>query len=277
MNERTETADGNDTFESSARALIQFVVRVAALPVTLPMTPPSALVRGAATGDYRPLPSPFLLALTAGVVVSGAIGSFGVFLGPNKSLGSALREYIVAVGQFYTQSTDGLGAILYAIPYIFALWIVAGIISFFMLLGTRGAEPIFAAISLCLAAMIEVFAVLFVLVNFSPIVLIPHFEYVVFIGISAYALILAAKLIRLVFLLRRENDSPIAGAVAASLPCLLIVSLLGLAGGVMLSSMVLMQRSEAAEKGKSEDAAAPAGAASPANPAAASAQPAQTP
>ena len=58
-------------FEAPARGLSEFFIRAVILPVTLLFTKPSAIVRAAETGAYRPLPSPFLLALITGVVVSG--------------------------------------------------------------------------------------------------------------------------------------------------------------------------------------------------------------
>jgi hypothetical protein len=244
--------DTEHPFESSARVLIQFVVRAVALPFNLLMAKPVSIARAAMSGDYRPLPSPFLLALTAGVGVSGAISSMGVFFSGTKSWANAFTEYLAAVVNFYTQNIGGAQAILYAVPYVFALWVIAGLISLFMLRGVRVAEAVFAAISLCFAALIEVFAVLIALISFAPFTWGEGAEIIIVAGVSIYALLLAVKLIRVVFALRHEHGVPLVGAVIASIPCFLLVSMVGVVGAGLLWSVVLLQRADAGLKGKDE-------------------------
>lgn len=239
-----------NALETSARALSEFVIRVAVLPVTLLLAKPSALAHAHTTGNYRPLPSPFLLALVTGVVVSGLTSNISEW-GFNRE-GS--EDFTKAIFNFYGEM-NGLDSVLFALPYMALVWFAAGLISGAMWRGVRSAQPLFAGLALCLGAIVEV-AVIVILVG---IVLRPQSSavnnvvmYIMF-GFVLFALILAIKVVRLVFVLRRENRSSWVGAVVAAVPTLFILVLSGVTGGGVSAAVVsaLSQRVEVAADAES--------------------------
>jgi tetratricopeptide (TPR) repeat protein len=232
-------APADNSFESWARALCQFVIRAAILPVTLLFTKPSAFLRATETGEYRPLPSPFLLALITGIVLSGVTSNISKFsLVPNTDGSGAVTpnsEFVTSVINFY-MSMNGVNTILYAIPYVFALWLFAGLISLFMFRGIRTAEALMTAISFCLTALVEltiimVGVILLFNIDQDTTVLIMAGAFL------AYTLVVAVKLIRLLFVIRRQRGAPLVGAILASVPSLLIVSVTGLVGAALAVSV----------------------------------------
>lgn len=286
-----------NAFESSARALAEFVIRAAILPITLLLTKPSALARAAASGQYRPLPSPFLLALIVGIVISGVTSNLdkvgGLFQRPEAVVtepvatdpGAAADpgapasetgaetgapavtspqappDFLKAVTEFYLHM-DGVKAILFALPTIFGLWIAAGLISFFMLRGVRSAEILFAAFSLALAAIVEIIIVMvatsLILTSESAAVLA-----FILIAFGVFVLIVASKLIRLLFVIRKESGSMLIGAWVASLVSLAFVVVIGcvgagITGGVFLYRSFIEDETRArqAERSRSEALAA---------------------
>ncbi|HWA01469.1 MAG TPA: hypothetical protein VG841_14250 [Caulobacterales bacterium] len=246
------SSEDDRTLEASARSLSEFVIRAALLPVSLLLTKPSRLAEAAATGNFRPLPSPFLLALTAGVIVSGVTSnldkfSFNAATERGVAAGAMASDFLKAVIDFYGQM-DGVKAILFAIPYVFFLWIFAGFISFSMLKGIKHAEPLFASVSLCLSALVELAVLAIVIVVTFDV---PSGEGVaigLLVGFLIYTLILAFKLVRLVFVLKRGEKWRWLGASLASLPSLFVVLIVGMiAAGLsitMLSERQLIRKME---------------------------------
>ncbi|MGQ0531728.1 MAG: tetratricopeptide repeat protein [Caulobacteraceae bacterium] len=247
-------APADNAFESWARSLCEFVIRAAILPVTLFFTKPSALLRATETGEYRPLPSPFLLALITGVVMSGVTSNISKFrLEPEPAEAGAAAggdalgassEFLRGVVDFY-MSMNGVNTILYAIPYVFVLWAMSGLISLSMFRGIRTAEALMTAISLSLSALVELTILLVgvsLVVNESEQTLVA----VLTVGFLVYTLVIAIKLIRFLFVIRKERGSHLIGAIFAAFPALLIVSLAGLIGAA-LSFGVYMQRGYIAE------------------------------
>lgn len=236
-------APPENSFESSARAMSEFVIRAAILPVTLLFSKPADLARGAATGDYRLLPSPFLLALITGVVVSGVSSNLDKFriptpTQPGEQTGERTPDFVQAVTEFYMKM-DGVQAILFALPYIFGVWALSSILSFFMLRGVRESQTLFAPLSWCLSAIVEL-TIVTVLVSLSIGLEQSSVGTIMFAGFMIFTLVLSVKLVRLVLALRKERASSWAGAVIASAFALTIVMLSGMVGSAV--SMTIFQQ-----------------------------------
>ncbi len=221
-------AEADNQFEGWARALCQFVVRAAILPVTILFTKPSAFYQRAESGEFRPLPSPFLLAVITGLVLSGITENLPLLQGSTSQGEEAFGQFFQAVVRYY-QEMDGIRPILAAIPYVLSLWLFAGLVSVFMFRGIRTAELLMSAISLTISALVEVTLVLLVVVwafEIEAQTLVGGMA----IGLLIYTLIVATKFIRLLFVIRTKRGSPLAGAIFASLPALLFIGYAGLIG-----------------------------------------------
>lgn len=208
-----------NALERTARALSEFVIRVALLPLTALITSPDDLIRANRSGNYRPLPSPFLLALVTGVVVSGVTSAL---LTPGVLQSGETKKLVNAVAKFY-DNMDGLESIVYAIPYLAFLWGVAGAISLLMWRWLRNAHAAFVGLSLCLGAIIEVAALWIVAgLLFSPPrkagswLDLSSIDIPLLIVLGTFAMLLGSKLVRFVFLLQAQSKSPWLGAVAAA-------------------------------------------------------------
>lgn len=235
MNNRAHDEYSPNALEGSARALSEFVVRAAVLPVTFLLAKPSDLVEAHRSGEYKQLPTPFLLALVTGLLVSGVIGSLD-----NLDFGTGIvgSEFFRKAFEFYG-SMDGAQALLFAVPFMAAVWLLAGLVSLLMFRGLSLAEPLFAGFAYSLAAIAEVAAVGIVVSLWWPN---PAFQdassqlplLAVFV---VFALIVGIKLVRLVFALRgaEEKSTPLFAAVAAAIPALAVVVLAGGVGGLYVS------------------------------------------
>jgi hypothetical protein len=150
-----------DMLEPSARALSEYIVRIAVLPFTLLGIKPRDMASLVETGAYRPLPPPFLLTFVTGVAVSGVASNLGVLFASVGSIadpdGAAegAQSFVSAVMTSFGEA-DGAKAVLLAIPYIATIWIFSGIVSFFMGRGFRNVELIFAFLSFTIAAIVEI-------------------------------------------------------------------------------------------------------------------------
>lgn len=224
-----------NALERTARALSEFVIRVALLPLTVLMTSPSDLVRVSRSGSYKPLPSPFLLALVTGVVVSGVTSAL---LTPEVLQSHQTKALVSSVAKFY-DDMDGLESIVYAIPYLAFLWGLAGAISLLMCRGLRNAHAAFVGLVLSLGAIIEV-ATLRIVIGLlvTPPKLraktgfafdLSSIDMPVLVGFAAFAVILGWKLVRFVFLLQGQSKAPWLGAVAAAALAFFAVVSTGLA------------------------------------------------
>ncbi len=236
-----------NTFEAWARGLSEFVIRVAMLPVTLLLAKPRHIANAHITGSYRPLPSPFLLAFVTGVAISGVVAgmaSVDIF-----SLSTAATQTLMfnAAVEFYRTALGGNG-FLVALPYIGLIWLAAGLLSGAMWRGDRSPAPVFAGFAYCLAAIVEIAAV-GVLVGLLPFEseLGANIAFWIVLGLS---LIYAIKLIRLLFVLRKENNSSFIGATVASIPALLIVLIAGVIGGIV--SMIFIATSASAQDSRND-------------------------
>ncbi|MES1157402.1 MAG: tetratricopeptide repeat protein [Alphaproteobacteria bacterium] len=235
----------DNALESSARALSEFVIRAAVLPVTLAFAKPRGIVRGVESGDYRPLPSPFLLALITGVVVSGVVSAVFSWISKlaDQNQTQIANRGVEALGQamwdFSNQVGDGgVKSIIFSLPYIGFVWIIAGCVSLLMARGIRSAEPIYAAVSFCWSAIVEV-AVVVMLIGavtvrmgqsqaLTPAALVPLLLGP-FIVLMPYVLFLTVKLIRVVLVIRADNKSSWIGAVFACTSAFFFVFGFGLA------------------------------------------------
>lgn len=262
-------APADNQFEAWARSLCQFVVRALILPVTLVFVKPASILRAVETGEYRPLPSPFLLALITGIVISGVTSNVPKLFtstinadGTTQAAGNA--AFFDAVLDFY-RDMNGVETILFAIPYILVLWLFSGLISLFMLRGIKTAEALMTALSLSLSALIElviIFAVVgMVVASFLEVDLtaavtggtIGNYIWPMAGAVAIYTLILAYKLIRLLFVIRKERKSPMAGAVLAIAPVLLVLTLAGAIGvGATVAGPLLVQQAIAQEEFRQE-------------------------
>lgn len=245
-----QEAREENVFEASARSLSEFVVRAAVLPFVLPFSKPSQILRSSQTGNYRPLPSPFLLALVTGVVASGVTSALygGVLMTRDRNASGAFFD---AIAEYYAQA-DGIKAVLFALPYVASLWIVAGLVSILMARGMKSAEPIFAGLALCVAAIIELAGIaMLVCLMWPGLIKLSIEAWAGVIGI--YTLILTVNLIRFVFALRKEANS---SGVAAGLACVPIaLSLLVLTGfsAYLVDSVQVQSYVNAKEKAGSAD------------------------
>lgn len=233
--EHPATEPEENALERTARALSEFVVRVAALPLTLLMATPSDLMRANNMGNYRPLPSPFLLALVTGVVVSGVTSAL---LNPEVLQSRQTKTLVNSVAKFY-DDMDGLESVVFAIPYLAFLWGLAGAVSALMWRGLRSAQALFVGLSLSLGAIMELAAVRVVLglwlaapkphAKAGAAFDLTNANLPVLVGTGAFAVVLALKLVGLVFLLQRQSRSPWVGAVAAAALAFFAVVTSGLA------------------------------------------------
>lgn len=237
-----------NAFESSARALSEFVIRAVLLPISLPLTKPSAIARSSVTGSFRPLPSPFLLALVTGVIVSGlAIVAWMVFQA--ALAGNDVKAVVQdSFANYSGLVKGGLESFLLAIPYIAIVWSIAGLISILMLRGVRSAEPLFAGLSLCLSAIVEVAAMASAVIRLWPASGLPWLNgggvWWIILGVMLYALLMATKLIRLVWVLRKDHKTPLIGAVLGSIPSLVMVLAWGLFIASATAAISLESRSD---------------------------------
>ncbi|KCZ93986.1 hypothetical protein [Hyphomonas johnsonii] len=165
-----ETPGVHDMLEPSARALSEYIVRIAVLPFTLLMIKPRDIARLVASGAYRPLPPPFLLTFVTGVAVSGVVSNLGLLFtygdpmdGATGASGAA-QAFVTAVLTSFREA-DGIKALLFAIPYVAAIWIFSGIVSCFMGRGFRNVEPILAFLSFTMAAIVEFGILIMVMVH----------------------------------------------------------------------------------------------------------------
>lgn len=268
-------APGDNQFEAWARALCQFVIRALILPVTFVFTKPSAMLRAVETGEYRPLPSPFLLALITGIVLSGVTSSVPKLFNATTGADGVVQEagnaaFFGAVIGFY-RDMNAIETILFAVPYILVLWLFAGLISFCMWRGIRTAEALMTALSLSLSALIE----LVIITSVVSLLLASAFQFDLSTAISTgesvttdslnnvvlvmagvvglYTLILAFKLVRLIFAIRKERGSPIFGAIIAVLPVLFVLTIAGAIGaGATIAGPLVVQQAVARDLSEAE-------------------------
>lgn len=221
-------APADNQFEAWARSLCQFVIRATILPVTVLFTKPSDMLKATETGEYRPLPSPFLLALITGIVISGVTSNLSHLQGGADAGDQVFVRFFEAAARYYT-GMDGIKAILAAIPYVIGLWIFAGLISACMLRGIRTAESLMTSLSFAVTSLVEITIVLMVaiwLLKVEP----GNVVYGMAAALVVYGLVVASKLIRLLFVIRKQRGSPLVGAIFGSLPVLLFISLAALLG-----------------------------------------------
>lgn len=242
-----------NALEASARALSEFVIRAALLPITLLFMKPSVILKSTQTGNYRPLPSPFLLSLVTGVMISGLTSNLGK-LDEGDDRTAAYAGFLEAVTQFYA-GTDGVRAILFALPFIAALWVAAGLTSILMGRGLRLVNPLFSAFALCAAAIIAVAAIVFGVALTWSSDLSAIGPYVVY-AVAAIALIYASKCVRLILALREGSPASWIGASAASLFALCAIGLLGAAGGAISGGVFLVAQDQGRMEREIEDLAA---------------------
>lgn len=252
---------GDSQFESWARALCQFVIRALILPVTLILAKPRDLLRAVESGEYRPLPSPFLLALITGIVLSGVTSNLPMLFNTVADENGRLLndKFFESVLGFYTE-INAVETILFAVPYILFLWLFAGLISFCMWRGIRTAEALMVALSLSLSALIELvivatgvgllFANLFHVDPTQSLRGEQSQEMTTIIlslagALFLYTLVLTFKLIRLLFVIRKERGSPLAGAIVAIFPLLVMMSIAGIIGMASAAAGPLMVRQAA--------------------------------
>lgn len=156
--ESPERRDRSDLLEPSARALSEYIVRIALLPITLLMIKPREIARVIEAGSYKPLPPPFLLTFITGIAASGVLSNIGLLfttvemLAEGEEIVTGPEAFVSAVIASF-QEADGVKAIIFAIPYIAAMWIFSGIVSFFMGRGFRNVEPLFAFLAFAIAAI----------------------------------------------------------------------------------------------------------------------------
>lgn len=116
------------------------------------MIRPRRIAEAVESGEFRPLPPPYLLTLIAGVAVSGVVLN-------TPKLGDlsveARNAFMNGVYESMTSAED-MGAVLLAIPYIAAIWIFSGLISFSRGQGFRNVEPVFAFMSYAVAAIVQI-------------------------------------------------------------------------------------------------------------------------
>lgn len=223
---REAVRDAESQFEGAARALSEFVIRTAVLPFTLLMTKPSALARAAAEERYRPLPSPFLLALVTGVVISGVVSAlFNAFSSEagGGQRGDEFTQRMVDAFASFSVETDGMKAVLFSLPYLAFIWLAAGLVSLAMWRGVKNVSPLYGCFSLCISALIEVAAITAALALLLPPGAMNDAGPVLAYAFAAFALLLTVKLIRLIFVLRKNDGSSWIGAGIAVIPALLLM------------------------------------------------------
>lgn len=245
-------------FEAWARSLCQFVIRALILPVTLVFVKPASILRAVETGEYRPLPSPFLLALITGIILSGVTSNVPKLFTTTRTADGATQDantaFLSGVLDFYG-NLSGIDTILFAIPYILVLWLFSGLISLFMLRGIKTAEALMTALSLSLSALIEL-VIIFAVVGMAMASLfevdltaavtggsVNDMIWPMVGALGLYTLLLAYKLIRLLFVIQKERKSPMIGAIFAIAPVLLVLTLAGLLGaGATIAGPLLVQQ-----------------------------------
>ncbi len=243
MSSQDATGDArrDGAFESSAREIAEFAISVIILPITLLLAKPSAIARASATGSYRPLPSPFLLAVLTGFLFSGVAVQLLEQIRGQDDAPLGLQGVINQALIFYEDvGKNSIVAVLTAIPYLCILWLLAGGLSVAMMRGWRSAEPLWAAMSLSLAALLEV-TVIALFINYATgasdgrsggeadATLLMIVAGVIFV----YTLILAVKLMRLLFVLRKEYGSPLVGAFLGGGIALAFLTIVGVFGTAM--------------------------------------------
>lgn len=234
MNDRADGEYNANALEASARALSEFVVRAAVLPVTFLLAKPSDFAEAHKSGDYKQLPTPFLLALVTGLLVSGVIGSLDNL---DFSSGIVGSEFFRKAFEFYG-SMDGAQALLFAVPFMAAVWLLAGLVSLLMFRGLSLAEPLFAGFAYSLAAIAQVAAVGIVISLWwpNPAFQAASSQFPLLAVFVIFALIVGVKLVRLVFALRGgESSAPLLATMAAAVPALSVVVLAGGVGGLYVA------------------------------------------
>jgi hypothetical protein len=224
-------AESENKVEQTARELSEFIIRLAMLPIVFLTMAPKAYVRSDTQGDYRPLPSPFLLSFVTGVALSGIIANISRFhVSGNYRVDP---EFISEVGKFYNGS-DGVKAVLLAVPYVAVLWIISGTISVVISRSVTSSNKIFALISTWISA--AVFVEFIMVVVF--IATTTNSDHSVLGGIflliwTCILAWLAYKVTRIIILFSANSKNGIFGAIV-SLPILAAIALvlwfLGIAG-----------------------------------------------
>ncbi|MES1157399.1 MAG: tetratricopeptide repeat protein [Alphaproteobacteria bacterium] len=243
MSEQAAKTDalGEQAMESTARDLSEFVIRTLVLPVTIFFTHPRVIKRGAEGGSYRPLPSPFLLALVTGVVVSGVfLAAIAQVVAHGDDYTQSRAAFFNGVTSFYTGTADGVRAVLFAIPFVAGVWVLAGLLSLMIGRKLEAATPIFAMFAYCLAALVEVagLGLLIAIVWSHDASEDTTASVICMFSVGAYALVLGIKFIRLLLSLKSQNGPRWlvwVGTVSACIPLLLIIVANGLVSGVFLA------------------------------------------
>lgn len=255
--ERPAGREHNDMLEPSARALSEYIVRIALLPITLLMIKPREIARVIEAGSYRPLPPPFLLTFITGIVASGVLSNIGLLfttvemLAEGVDVATGPEAFVAAVIAAFREA-DGVKAIIFAIPYIAAMWIFSGIVSFFMGRGFRDVEPLFAFLAFAIAAITEIGIVMMVVMHlFSG----SGDDGLVYVGLGmivllVFMVIILIKMFRYMMLLRSGSGwswiGLVLGFLAASL-ILLFVGLIALVpASMMIDSMFMIEQAAAA-------------------------------
>lgn len=255
--ERPSEREQNDLLEPSAKALSEYIVRIALLPLTLMMTKPREIARVIETGSYKPLPPPFLLTFVTGIAASGVLSNIGLLFTTVEMLaegGSARTgpEAFVAAVIASFRDADGVKAIIFAIPYIATMWIFSGIVSFFMGRGFRDVEPLFAFLAYAVAAITEIGIIIMVMMHlFSG----SGDDGLAFVGLGTVVLlffmvVLLVKLFRYLMHLRSGSAWSWAGLalgfLAASMILLFVALIAFVPAGLMIDSMFVLEGAAAA-------------------------------
>lgn len=211
--------------EAPARAMSEFMIRTAILPFTLLLSKPRDIAHGAATGDYRLLPTPFLLSLITGIAVSG------LFLKLDTLDIQKPGEFVDQTIKFYSELKD-LESLFFAIPYIFGLWAFASLLSMFMWRGVREAQTLFGPLSWSMTSLVQL-TFLAVMVAVSVKTGNDWVGTTLVVVVLGFAVLLCVKLVRLILVVRKDRSSPLVGAILASAFSVLIVFFFGTAGSGM--------------------------------------------
>ncbi len=247
----------HDMLEPSARALSEYIVRIALLPVTLLMIKPREIARVVEAGSYKPLPPPFLLTFVTGVAASGVMSNIGLLfttvetVGDNSVSGTGPEAFVSAVMASF-RDADGVKALIFAIPYIAAIWIFSGIVSFFMGRRFRNVEPLFAFLSFTVAAIVEIGIVIMVMMHMLAGT---GDDGLVYAGIGTillwfFMIVMLVKLFR--YLVRIRTGSGwswvglVLGFVVASAILLVVAMVAFVPAAMMLESMFTLEAASAA-------------------------------
>ena len=255
--ERPAVRDQNDLLEPSAKALSEYIVRIALLPLTLLMMKPRDMARVIETGSCKPLPPPFLLTFVTGIAASGVLSNIGLLfttverLAAGSEAATGPEAFIAAVIASF-QDADGVKAIIFAIPYIAAMWIFSGIVSFFMGRGFRNVEPLFAFLAFAVAAITEIGILILVMMHlFSG----SGDDGLAYVGLGMIVLlffmvVILIKMFRYMMLLRSGSAwswvGLVLGFVAASVILLFVGLIAFVPASMMIDSMFAIEQAAAA-------------------------------